>query len=270
MAQLTYYVAPWDREEEPEPAAEREPDVHEIRHGYNLADLDRLARIAVARARTRGGDYRGRYEAAWSAVAEALCVAGESPSSADLIAIGWRAVADFARAEAHHDGIDPETWGRLRGFERYWEARRSPSPERKVVETTALWQIWPHLTERQRQALGALAAVDDYELAASAMAVEVATFRVMISTARRRFLTLWHEGEQPSRPWRVGRRIGHRNGLDRFGKQRITESELEHIRARYQAGETLTAIGDDYGVKKACLSSLLTGRTKPAPDREAS
>jgi hypothetical protein len=269
--ELTYYVAPWDRDVEPDEIAEpAAADVHEIRHGYNLAGLERLTRIAVSRAITRGGDYQGRYEAAWSGIAEALCTAKHAPDRADLIAAGWRAVADYARAEAHHHGIDPETWGPLRGFDRYWHARNSPSPERRTVETTALWQIWPELSDRQREALATLAAVDDYEQATDSLGIAAGTFRALVSQGRRRFLGLWHEGEEPSQPWHVGRRIGHRHDRDRFGKPRITIAQLDDIRARYHAGETLSAIGADYGVKKACLSSLLSGRTKPAQDRQAS
>lgn len=268
MAQLTYYVAPWDREEpvpDPEP---RPSDPHEIRHGYNLADLEMLARVAVSRSRTRGGDYQGRYESAWFAIAEALCAADEAPERADLIAAGWAAVAAYARTEAHHDGVDPETWGRLRGFERYWAPRTAPSPERQVVEREALWQIWPQLTARQREALSTLAAVEDYEQAADAMGIAIGTFRVTVSKARRLFLQWWHEGEQPSRPWRTDRHLYSRDGMWR-GKRRITVSDLEVIRERQHAGETLAAIGVDYGASKATVSALLTGRTKPASDGES-
>jgi hypothetical protein len=95
-------------------------------------------------------------------------------------------------------------------FERYWRHVAAPDdgPEEKITERLALAQIWPHLRPVHREALAALAAHGDYQRAAQALGLPYATFKSRISTARREFLALWHDGETPSRPWVRDRRAG--------------------------------------------------------------
>jgi len=59
------------------------------------------------------------------------------------------------------------------------------------------------------RALAALATWEDYDLAAEAMGITRGTFGVHIARARREFLALWHEHEQPSRTWGTDRRRGN-------------------------------------------------------------
>lgn len=242
-------------------------DAHTIRYGYNLADINRLARIAVTRARTRSGSWADRVALAWSGIAEALCVADAAPAPEDLIRAGWNAVLSNTLQEMRTHGVPTDSTMTGGRFEAFWGfINYAPSPESRVVDRMTLWQIWPSLTRRQQQALTTLAACEDQDLAAQAMGTTPSNFRVLLSQARTQFFACWHDGETPSGLWRLDRRKFRRDGLDRFGKPRVTVSQLEAIRARHHAGETLSAIGVDYGVKKACLSSLLTGRTKPQPD----
>jgi hypothetical protein len=78
--ELTYYDPGEAREREAwEPQA---ADVHTLRHGYNLADLDVLTRSALSRGWARNVDRRLRYDIAWSGVAEALYAATERPEPA--------------------------------------------------------------------------------------------------------------------------------------------------------------------------------------------
>lgn len=206
--QLTYYVAPWDRGESDEPGWTPAPDdVHTLRYGYNLADLEKATRLALWRVVGGHLDYRTRYDLAWSAITEALYSAAEPPTPADLVAAGQAAIARHVRIDMRHRGVQ---FGGRTGprFATYWMglSSRTPSPEDRVVDAVALWQIWPHLTNRQREALLALAAHEDYRAAAAALGVAPGTYKVLIGTARRRFLALWHEGEAPSRPWGAYRR----------------------------------------------------------------
>lgn len=210
--QLTYYVAPWDRGDSDDPAWTPAPeDIHTLKHGYNLADLQRLARLAMGR--TVGGSlgYHTRHEVAWSAIAETLYAADQPPEPGELIGAGQAAIAGHVRIDMRHHGRSLRyASGRAPRFAIYWTGlgRHAPSPEDRVVDGTALWQIWPHLTGRQREALLALAAHDDYRAAAAALGVTPGTFGVLISRARRTFLALWHQGEQPSRVWGTDRRVG--------------------------------------------------------------
>jgi hypothetical protein len=119
----------------------------------------------------------------------------EAARAADLAVS--RDLAQMRRFYGYKDGEQ------YTGFERYWHttAGHSPGPEAGVTERVALAQIWPRLRPEHRAALAALSAHDDYGLAAGELGFSRAHFRNRISTARRDFLRLWHEGEPPSRPW---------------------------------------------------------------------
>jgi DNA-directed RNA polymerase specialized sigma24 family protein len=238
-------------------------DEHTIAWGYNLADIDLLARRSVARAYTKWGDRTDRYQAAWSAIAEHLCTADKAPDPKDLTATGWRAVNDTARADARHRGADIETGSLAAGYVRYWTSSGICPFEERLVDQAALWQILPALTPRQRQALTALAATEDYDLAASALGVSTNTLSSYLTDARRRFYALWHEGETPSSMWRLDKRRWRRT--EQPG--RITASQLDDIRARYHAGETQPALAAEFGVARSTINRLLTGKSRPAPER---
>lgn len=212
--QLTFYVAPWDQHDDEQPAWEPAPeDIHTLRHGYNLADLQQLTRFALRRVYGGNVDYRARYDVAWSAIAEALYAAPDDqpPTPSDLVDAAQAAMARHVRDDMRHHGHDRHNPGQMMTrFASYWESMqgRASSPEGRVVEKTALWQIWPRLTDREREVLLALAAHENYRAAAEALGANPATFNVNVSNARRRFLTLWHEGETPSRIWGTDRRTG--------------------------------------------------------------
>ncbi len=183
----------------------------ELRHGYTLDSLTRLAYFAARRKRWHGGtELPVRFEVAWSAIAEHLYAAEQPPGAGDLIQAGWKAIAEHADARRQFLGRAHDGPGPWRGFERYWRHVAAPAdgPEDKLIERLALAQIWPCLRPVHREALAALAAHDDYQRAADALGISYATFKSRISTGRREFLALWHEGETPSRPWVRDRRAG--------------------------------------------------------------
>lgn len=267
MVQLTYYAP---RETEPEPAWEPPADVHSLRFGYNLADIDVFAKAACRRAyAARALEFRYRYETAWSAIAHALYTSDAPPAPDELVATGAHAINDEARAQRHLAGISDQTWQPAPGYERYWigSARVTPSPESRIVDRLALWQIWEQLSDRHRTVLKAQAAFPDPDQAAASLEVGYGTYTDWLSQGRRAFLQAWHQGEKPSRLWRHSRRQ-RRDGKGYNGRPRITESELERIRDRRAAGETVTAIAADYEVGKSWLSKLLRGTHSPAPDSE--
>ena len=179
-------------------------------HGYTLADLDRLARIAAARG--YGGyvlDPTDRYHAAWSAIAEHLAIAGAAapPQPRELLATGVAAVRDAGQDQRHTWGIGP-TWGATRRdtprWKRYWEltGRPTPSPEAAADDRIALRQIWPHLSLNHRTALYALAVHDgDHQAAAESLGKSLGAFQTQLGRARAAYRALWHEHETPSRMW---------------------------------------------------------------------
>lgn len=219
MVQLTYY--------EPPVAIPGQVSVRgeaQVLHGFTLDHLHHIARWAVNSSLAKAMDYADRFEAAWSGVIEYLVACEEAPSSLDLIQAGEQSLARMIRDEYRHHGYA----GRDRyagaesgtNYQRYWWSTPTPSPENRVVDRTALRQIWPHLTVRQREALTCLAATEDYKAAAEAMGVTPGTFNVHISKARKAFLALWHEGEEPSSVWGADRRVGRRDAAAPVARKR--------------------------------------------------
>jgi hypothetical protein len=204
-----------------EESCDEDPDVSpaavtpagtELRHGYTLDSLTRLAQYAARRGRwDRGIELPVRFEVAWSAIAEHLYVVEEPPTAGELVRAGWLAIREHAEAHRQflgraHDGPA----GPGQNFERYWRHVAAPDdgPEDRLIERLTLGQIWPCLRPVHRDALTALAVHDDYRRAAESLGLSYRTFVSRISTARREFLALWHDGETPSRPWVRDRRAG--------------------------------------------------------------
>lgn len=181
--------------------------------GYTLADLNGLAAAVVARHRHwwPAGDIAGQHAAAWDGITEHLLTAGSPPSPAGLRAAGLRALAASVRRDISHQGGGSHNDIANAGakFASYWEwhSRPAPDPQERVAERIAVPQILATLPPRQREALHALAAWEDYQLAAAAMGCTVGTFEVHIRRARMAFRALWHEGETPSRQWRKDKRV---------------------------------------------------------------
>lgn len=229
--QRTYY-APADMEDEG-PGWEPAPDdVHTLAHGYNLADLDRLTRAAVWRVWGLHLDYRERYDLAWSGIVEHLYSSAEPPTPAELIGAGQDGIGGHVRAEARAHGRDHHNaYEEFRRYGAYWEwtARHAPSPETRVVERTALWQIWPALTEGQRRVLLAIAAHGTRQAAANALGITQKTLTHHLYAARARFFALWHEGEEPSRIWGAERRV-YRTGGGQV--ERSTRNVMKAVRYR--------------------------------------
>ncbi|MFD0902371.1 hypothetical protein [Actinomadura sediminis] len=205
-------------------------DVHEIRHGYNLADLDRLAHAAIWRHWMTSIPLQDRRDLAWSAIAEHLCTAETRPEPVDLIRAAEDAISRTRYDDWHHQGYDYNKQdGRAMGrFVAYWTGLGvTPDFGPAIIDRTALWQIWPHLNDNHRRALLALATHGDYHAAADALGLTYKAYTMLLVRARRAFFTLWHEGEAPSRPWGTDRRQGSKDrsvaGLVRARERRRAE-----------------------------------------------
>lgn len=190
----------------------------ELRHGYTMADLHAIARLAVHTAGTMAGNWHERYDTAWSAIAEHLYAAEHWPPRPDLVRAGQLAIYAVVTDERHHHGYyKHKTIGGTAGpasspkFLAYWcdwIASTAPSCESAVVERAALAQILPLLTPTQRAAVIALAVYDDYRKAAAALGMKYGTFTCHVADARNRFRQWWHEGETPVRKRTTDRRVG--------------------------------------------------------------
>lgn len=251
------HEAPAEETETPGPWASDDP--HHVKWGYTIADLHQFARFALARCRVRTLIYDDGLHAAWSAIAEDLCTAEVRPDPQDLIEAGRAAVALTARADLQTHGYNPDTSELRPRWARYWDASPTPSHEHRVIESMTLWQIIPTLTDLERRSLYLLAATEDYQLAAEAMGKSKGTYIACVARARRRYLAAWHEGETPSRVWRTDRRLCSRT------RRGVTADQLDTIRERRHAGETLVSIAPDYGVTATTLGRLLAGKARTAP-----
>jgi hypothetical protein len=186
----------------------------ELRHGYTLRAVNEMAEGAVM----RGAWYRSlsiseRLDTAYGAIIEHLYASDEPPDSNDRFRAAWNAMRRRVEDEWHTHGTS-RTSSVYDGAEtmpsycRYWSshAQNTASPEIRVIERVALWQIWRELTPGQQRVLTALAEHDDHRLAATALGYQRGTYSQTLSDARRAFLRLWHQGETPSKPWGNDRR----------------------------------------------------------------
>jgi hypothetical protein len=174
----------------------------ELRHGYTVSQVRALSLAVVTRQTwCQSVDFDQRLEVTWHAIIEHLYTASEPPAMHELARAADHAVSQDVQQMRRFYGRN--THDQYVGFERYWHtmAALSPGPETAVTDRVALAQIWPRLRPLNQKAITALTDHDDYGLAADALGISRHHFTGRISQARREFLSLWHEGELPSRPW---------------------------------------------------------------------
>lgn len=179
----------------------------ELRHGYTLDDLDRLARVAVQVHWTMASDIQDRYAEAYGAVVEHLYSVPDPPTERDLIAAGQAAIKSWVRGthRTHGMPLDGGHGGFTVGVMQFWwdQIRPTPSPEGRIIDAETLRTIWPRLDDAGRAALLAIAAHDgNYTKAAQALGVTVKTLTKRADLAVRQYLRWWHEGETPTEVWR--------------------------------------------------------------------
>jgi hypothetical protein len=241
-----------------------------VLHGYTVNHLNRITHIAVRRGFWHAsGTIAEQLETAWGAIVEHLCSVDTAPSTVELLQVAHVAIAQSVRDELHHHGYVEKNLGAGResmpAYQRYWHNGPTPSPETRVVERASLDQIWPTLRPSEREALAALAATGDYALAAKACGRTQGTFNVLVNTGRARFLQAWHEGEKPSKVWRPTR-VHSRSGGASSGHRRLTVSQVEELRARWQDGATIRSLAKQAGVSECTLGALFHGKYRAAPD----
>jgi hypothetical protein len=208
----------------------------ELAHGYTLRHLDILVRIGIhQRAMYIGVDTDERYAAGYHSAAELLYSTDEPPTSTDLIRAA-RDAADYetrrtgehrGRGRVRDDGSRSD--GSMPKFWAYWdrESNVTHSHENGIVDRIALTQIWPKLTPAHREALQALAALEDYQAAADMLGLRYHTFCRRVWLAQNAFLRLWLEGETPGPRWR-DRKVQIAGGK--------RQSMSSHVRRRARSG----------------------------------
>lgn len=209
----------------------------ELRHGYTLTDLERLAKIAVARGFWHQGMHPpDRFDLSFSAMAEHLYAADQRPTATDLFNAATTAVRRQAQGDRSAHGVSSvDVYAAAPNFYRYWwdQFGYVPGPEDRIVDRTALWQIFDTLAPRFKKTLLALATHDDHDKAAAALGITRATYFGNLSDARRAFYQLWHEGEKPSRLWVTDRRGANGTGVN-----------VMHSIVRRRTRKRTTQVGD--------------------------
>lgn len=245
-----------------------------VRHGYTMADLDRLARLTVTfhLGWFAGGDRNDQYEAAWHGIAEHLCAVEHEPSERDLLDSGRRALQDDQqRLQQAHGTRRSETYTGA-NFARYWDwhARPVPSPEDTVTDRLALSQIMGALKDDHAQALVTLATLDiDAQATAGALGISYAAAKTRLMRARRQFREHWFAPDAPppmhpprvsipAEAWeRLRERCSAGHAMTRentqwenrgpgrlpFGKCRTCESERSRRRALRRAVDATAGVG---------------------------
>lgn len=170
-----------------------------IRHGYTLADLDRLARTAAVTAHGGALDPLTRYQLAWSAIAEHLAAASDHPTRADLLAAGRAEIHADLAAALHARGYQSVAAGpgSMPRWCAYWHHPDSDRAEDRVTDSIAIGQTLTLLTRRQRQAVTALAVLGDYPEAAAALGLSYARCAALIAEARRAVWAAWYAPDAP-------------------------------------------------------------------------
>ncbi len=212
-----------------------------IAHGHTLGAVDTLARHAVMGNRSwwSGGDVADQMDTARFAILERLYTAEEAPGRLDLIQTAQRALLAAKEADMrfHHIPINDRNTGA--NAAKYWYAAVDRSPEDRIVEVLALYQIVPMLYEPHQRALLALAAAGDYRAAAELLGVGEGTFQTWITRGRGRFRELWHEHETPSKPWGRARRAGAKAGTSKQVKsQNSAAARVRKLRRQAESKGT--------------------------------
>lgn len=193
-------------------------DSDEVAHGFNVADVARLARAASALA--RGGANIApddRVDIATFAITVALLEAISAPGAVDLVRVGGDAIHAESRAEGRHHGADERHPGEERpAFAAYWHRELATPWEETFIDRLAVRQIMPMLTTREQAVIRHLARYDRYpgsDVAAADFGSNQSTFTSNLHNARARFRGWWHEGETPSAMWGQDRAGDHGNVL---------------------------------------------------------
>jgi len=183
----------------------------ELRYGYTLDTLDRLAKtVVVANAQWwPGGDRHQQIDTAWSGIAEALYAAEHEPSENELLQAGTRALVEDTKAYRKHHGLrDGGLVGDGPRFAAFWYDPPNEPWEDRLIDRIAIGQIMPTLKPHLAETVGALATLGDYAAAADAVGVKYGALTMRMREARQAFQRQWYAPDAPPPTRGTDRRVG--------------------------------------------------------------
>ena len=171
-----------------------------VAHGYTLADIDTLARMAMRRSIGWSLlDATGRYQACYDGVVDLLFTAEEAPTERDLIESGWSSLARAYKQVRHDRGLtDNPAQPHGPRFAAYWIGQEGKTTHGDAtVERLAVHQVVDSLPQEHRDVLAAMAAYGNRGDAAHGLALATGTFSAQLRRARAVALRLWFDHEVP-------------------------------------------------------------------------
>jgi len=185
----------------------------DVRHGYTVADVQRLARVAIlARARSLRptvATYPQIHGEACGLIVIYLYEQADRPAEVELLRAVDRGFSAATEKDLSFRGRPRSgDYGTAPRFAKYWmdfATSMSASPEDRVVDHIAVRQILAHLSPARREPIIVMAATGDRDLAAEALGITRSQFTTRLTKARAAFRALWHEGEMPSAAWSYDR-----------------------------------------------------------------
>lgn len=226
-------------------------EIATVAHGYTMADINRIARIAVSKHRfSQSLNWDDRIESAWHGIVEELCSRADPPSFTELMHKG---IDQISRdQDRRHQFLGrPDADGQSSpNFTRYWGERPSAlrplSKKRlsfddgfseRLCENMSLKHVLSVLTPAQYEALVTLAVFNNDRIrAAESLGLSIKAFGSRLYTGREAIKKVWFEDETPpKREAGVTCRSGHlrsEHGLYREKYAQWTCLECKRAAAR--------------------------------------
>lgn len=172
----------------------------EVRWGYTMDDIDRLARRVFNRTRhSYLFDHIDHIGAAWFGIAECLFDSVEKPSEADLMAAGISRVGSESSANRQFYGIR-EDMPNKQGprFAAYWRHEPRDDFTDRIADRESLPRVLSVLNTNLYEAIITLATFGNMSEAAKALDIGDKAFEHRIKRARTLMIEAWFAPEHPA------------------------------------------------------------------------
>ena len=175
-------------------------EVAEVRWGYTMDDIDRLARRVFNRTRKSYlYDHADRLGAAWFGIVEHLFETVEKPTERELIQAGTSRVSMESNANRTFYGINADLNDEGPRFTMYWRTsgERTDGFSDRIADRESLPRVLEVLNLDLYEAIVTLAAYGNMGEAAKALGISYNVFHKRITRARSKLIEAWYAPEHP-------------------------------------------------------------------------